>query len=177
MANAAFDQVKPLLATPEPPGLGPGPRSGVQGMMQLDAKLEGLWAGTIFHLESLGLAKALVYLWHDHLGPAHLLAQNVETADGSFVHAIVHRREPDYSNAKYWFRRVGAHASFPEIARRVEVLLKPAGADDLRLLRRGEWDPFAFVDACERADEKRTEVLREIQRIEIEALLEYFLNK
>src|SRR5580704_4979982 len=44
---------------------------------------------------------------------AHQVAQDVESAEGSFWHAIVHRREPDAGNAGYWFQRVGAHPIFP----------------------------------------------------------------
>jgi hypothetical protein len=44
------------------------------------------------------------------------------------------------------------------------------------LAPRGEWDAFAFVDACESAAGKsaadgRVQLLREIQRIETEVLL------
>jgi hypothetical protein len=45
-----------------------------------------------------------------------------------------------------------------------------------RLLPADNWDAFAFVDACEEAaqDGKRLELLRQIQRIEFEVLLERF---
>ena len=49
-------------------------------------------------------------LWHDALGDwdkAHAVAQDVETADGSWVHAYLHRKEGDLGNAGYWYRRAG----------------------------------------------------------------------
>jgi hypothetical protein len=42
------------------------------------------------------------------------------------VHAIMHRREPDPWNSKYWWRRVGAHPCFPELARRAGAFLPTA---------------------------------------------------
>ncbi|HEY8549191.1 MAG TPA: hypothetical protein VIL35_04475 [Vicinamibacterales bacterium] len=49
-------------------------------------------------------------LWHDAAGDwsqAHALAQQVETADGAWVHAYLHRKEGDLANAQYWYRRAG----------------------------------------------------------------------
>jgi hypothetical protein len=69
-------------------------------------------------------------LWHDAKGrwdEAHELAQSVETADGAWVHAYLHRREGDLSNARYWYRRAGrpeaSDALEAEWARLVEHLL------------------------------------------------------
>lgn len=53
-------------------------------------------------------------LWHDATGDweqAHLVAQDVETADGAWVHAYLHRKEGDLGNAGYWYRRAGKPAS------------------------------------------------------------------
>ena len=47
-------------------------------------------------------------LWCDATGDwngAHALAQDVETPDGAWVHAYLHRREGDVDNAGYWYRR------------------------------------------------------------------------
>ena len=52
-------------------------------------------------------------LWHDATGDwehAHTLAQDVESADGAWVHAYLHRKEGDISNAHYWYRRAGRPA-------------------------------------------------------------------
>jgi len=38
---------------------------------------------------------------------AHKIAQNVLTKDGSWVHAYLHRKEGDHSNAAYWYSNAG----------------------------------------------------------------------
>ena len=51
---------------------------------------------------------ALAALWHDARGDwhaAHRVAQDVDTADGAWIHAYLHRKEGDASNAVYWYRR------------------------------------------------------------------------
>src|SRR5215469_11298590 len=67
--------------------------------------------------ESLSLAAppagadlALTGLWWDAKGNwerAHESAQQDEGAAGSWVHAYLHRKEGDSSNAAYWYRRAG----------------------------------------------------------------------
>jgi hypothetical protein len=52
----------------------------------------------------------LLALWHDARGEwdkAHALAQDVDDASGAWVHAYLHRKEGDLSNAGYWYRRAG----------------------------------------------------------------------
>jgi hypothetical protein len=47
-------------------------------------------------------------LWHDRRGDwnkAHELAQDVNTPEGSWIHAYLHRKEGDQSNAQYWYNR------------------------------------------------------------------------
>jgi hypothetical protein len=47
-------------------------------------------------------------LWHDARGDwhtAHDLAQDIHTTEGSWIHAYLHRKEGDYSNARYWYQR------------------------------------------------------------------------
>lgn len=70
-------------------------------------------------------------LWHDARGEweaAHHLAQDIESADGAWVHAYLHRKEGDAGNAAYWYRRAGqpvAHDSLDgEWARIAEALLR-----------------------------------------------------
>jgi len=57
-----------------------------------------------------GLSSALAALWHDARGDwetAHHRSQEDEGADGAWVHAYLHRKEGDASNAAYWYRRAG----------------------------------------------------------------------
>jgi hypothetical protein len=56
------------------------------------------------------ISQALVALWHDAHGDwnaAHEVAQDVPDPDGAWVHAYLHRKEGDASNAAYWYRRAG----------------------------------------------------------------------
>ena len=58
-----------------------------------------------------GLSLALQALWWDAKGDwdnAHKCAQQREDAPGMRVHAYLHRKEGDLSNAGYWYRRCGA---------------------------------------------------------------------
>lgn len=164
------------LGTVAPADLGPGPRAGVWTEAHVRTAVAQVVGGRLDSARARALL-ALLLLWHDHHEPAHELAQAIETGDGSYVHAILHRREPDYWNSKYWFRRVGSHPAFAELGRRVTALLSERGQVTLRsrLLPGGRWDPMAFVDACEavagkEAGESEAELLREIQRLEFGVL-------
>jgi hypothetical protein len=54
------------------------------------------------------VSPALTALWHDARGDwekAHSVAQDIDDANGSWIHAYLHRKEGDLSNAAYWYRR------------------------------------------------------------------------
>ena len=58
----------------------------------------------------VGLTHAVAGLWWDAKGDwtrAHESAQQDEGVEGSWVHAYLHRKEGDQSNAAYWYRRAG----------------------------------------------------------------------
>jgi len=179
MSEQIFAQLKPLLATDKPPELGPGPRAGVLAEATLNSQLDTVLGKTKLSSTRQQLVRSLVLLWHDHLDASHTISQGIEHSDGSFVHAIMHRREPDAWNSKYWWRRVGNHPAFPEITRRVSEQLAHEKSDlAKRLIPGGRWDASAFVDACDTAkDEQLIRMLREIQRIETEVLLEHFCHE
>jgi len=61
-----------------------------------------------------GLTPALEALWWDARGDwevAHEKAQERDDAAGAHVHAYLHRKEGDQSNANYWYRRAGVAPS------------------------------------------------------------------
>lgn len=95
--------------------------------------------------------KALI---DDDLDMSHTLAQSQEgRPDADYWHAIMHRREPDYGNSKYWFRHVGRHPVFAQLALQTAEILNDAPPEirsrwAYRLKVDSGWDPFAFVDLC-----------------------------
>jgi hypothetical protein len=57
-----------------------------------------------------GLSLALQALWFEAKGDwdkAHEFAQKDGGADGNWVHAYLHRKEGDASNARYWYGQAG----------------------------------------------------------------------
>ena len=172
------DAFREFIATPQLPALGPQRRAGTLAVDELNRALDGLFAGQKVSSRALPLLRSAALLWHDHLDASHTISQGIETRDGSWLHGIMHRREPDYGNAKYWFRRVGRHDAFPKLAERVTGLLPGDGSGLAeRLVENGEWMPFVFVDECERAewgsDPAMTATLQEIQAAEFDVLVEH----
>ena len=164
-----------VIETEGPPGLGPGRRDSIKSIEELNQKIESLnLAGS-----TIELARSAAFLWHDHLDASHDISQDLQSSEGSFLHGIMHRREPDYPNAKYWFSRTGNHSCYPVLANRVKEYLDEVNKELFSncLVPDGCWDPFAFVDAVETAERtgENLEILQNIQRLEFESLIESFL--
>lgn len=125
---------------------------------------------------------------HDFLEESHRFAQSIEGRgrlhDGDYWHAIMHRREPDFSNSKYWFRRVGAHPVFDGLGPVADALLAqaafPSASEWRSTLCGSGWDPLAFVDLCQEAlstgDRDLISVAKQIQQAEMECLLGHCWN-
>ncbi len=112
----------------------------------------------------MAACQAGLYLAFNFFDESHAISQDLHTAEGSYWHALLHRREPDPDNAKYWFRKVGTHRVY-------ETLRAEAAKLDWK-----EWDAAAFVDECEshRDDGSRREMLlREAQQAEWRALFDW----
>jgi hypothetical protein len=119
-----------------------------------------------------------VWLLHDFLDKSHTISQEIDTPSGSFWHAILHRREGDFSNSKYWFRHVGSHPIFEDLAMRGAELAAEHGEITAveRLTSGNQWEPFAFVDLCQAAVRGRgalRDLCLDIQQVEWELLFDF----
>ncbi len=98
-----------------------------------------------------------LWLLAGDLDRSHTISQSIETSDGSYWHGIMHRREGDYFNAKYWMRRTSGHAVTEQLSRQ--------HAD--------YHDAMSFVDFVEQAvkrDHGSREQARQIQWLEWQLL-------
>jgi hypothetical protein len=74
-----------------------------------------------------GLSLALQALWWDAKGDwdrAHACAQERDDDPGMRVHAYLHRKEGDQSNADYWYRRSRAAAPKTSLEEEWEMLVR-----------------------------------------------------
>lgn len=133
--------------------------------------------------------KAALHLWNDSLDAAHALVQDLPTQTASVLHGIVHRREGDFGNAKYWFRRAGDHPAYHGLqARAAEWIGEwsrvrglppgPVGEAARQMSGQGLWNPFLFADMAEiscgrAADEAARTVLENVQYLELAAILRF----
>jgi hypothetical protein len=133
--------------------LGPG-----RPVEALRAKLTALDDVTLFagaKVKDRSLAKCChsgLWLAFDFLDESHRISQEISTVEGSYWHGVMHRREPDYANAKYWFRRVPQHPVFASLELEAARLYQQHESSDPRaefLEHVDGWDPLAFIDLCE----------------------------
>ena len=96
-----------------------------------------------------------LWLYHDFLDASHAISQELHDPDGSFWHAIMHRREGDFSNAKYWYARCRHHPTFGAIAAEGRSAIAGlAQGSHLEQLVNDQWDPDGFVDVVEAVHRK-----------------------
>ena len=134
--------------------------------------------------ESAAAVKSGLLLWADGLVASHEVAQEHEDHDTcSYWHAIMHRREPDFSNSKYWYQRTSGHPIHARLRNgALQVLRASARADVVTYMTDVDaddnWEAERFVDSCERAakpgaDAEFVRCLEQIQVLEIALLLEH----
>ncbi len=168
-----------LLATAGANDLGPGTPNAAARSALARLTAEGLAARHPVKDRDMALA-CLAGLWlrHDFLDESHRISQDIENPTGSFWHGIMHRREGDFGNAKYWFRRVGRHPVFEPLAQYGRELAVDDRCDPSAeyLAKQTDWDPFAFVDLCQRAQTSEPllqPLAKRIQLREWELLFDY----
>jgi hypothetical protein len=128
-----------LLAGGRLPELGPGSPNSAAAPLLKALTVEFLFAGHRIADDKMArCCLAALWLHHDFLDESHSISQEIDTPTGSYWHAIMHRREPDAGNSKYWWHRVGSHPI-------LDLLKKysPAAGHSFTT-------PQQFVDLCER---------------------------
>jgi len=125
-------------------------------------------------LEALSPQGAMAGLWlaAGNWNRAHQISQDLESREGHYWHAIVHRMEPDPGNAKYWLHRVGAHPIHPGLAAAAKAV--DSAYDNVLSLDEDHWDAGRFVDLCTAAPGTALEPpVREVQHAEWLLLLSH----
>ncbi len=112
-----------------------------------------------------------LWLYVDDLDRAHALAQGDHSPTGSFWHAIVHRREGDFDNARYWYRKAHHHPAMSHID------LTGGGAGSGTDV--AHYNPAALVNRVEKLghDNRAHPALVSEQRKEWKALFEWCAAK
>lgn len=143
--NQLSPELRQAIAAADLPSLGAGPAAPQLGAL-LQRNDVGLPNRSPADVGAARACEAALWLLAGDPDRSHEISQSIESADGSFWHGVMHRREGDFSNAKYWFRRAG---SYPALARIREAI----AADPLAgaLSGEGAWDAVGFVDQCQQA--------------------------
>ncbi|MFO0878222.1 MAG: hypothetical protein U0840_12800 [Gemmataceae bacterium] len=131
-ALLALVQSRPLAP------LGPGRPATAQRPHLAALSLASFHPHPVVDPASATACLAGLWLAYDFLDESHRLSQDLTTPEGSFWHAIMHRREPDAWNSKYWWRRVGSHPVLDQLGKQAPAL------------GYSYTTPDAFVDFCER---------------------------
>lgn len=135
-----------------------------------DASDEALTGGAeVKDARMLSLVRGALLCAADALDPAHRIFQDEPGNLGSYWHGIMHRREADFDNARYWFRRAGRLPSF-------QKMHTAAQEDSPTMAQQATWDPYLFTGLCEQvkfgAEELRAECVA-LQAAEFKVLFDY----
>ncbi len=132
-----------------------------------DSVLTG--GATISDARIFALVRGGLFYASDDLDSAHRIFQDEPGDLGSYWHGMLHRREGDFDNARYWFRRAGLLPCFSKMH-------AAASEHSATMAKQPTWDAYLFTGACEQVKFGADELLAEcvaLQRVEFEVLLNY----
>ncbi len=145
--------------------LGPGkPNAAAQPKLEVLSVERAFPGNKVAELAMAQCCLAGIWLYHNYLDESHKISQEIETPSGSFWHGILHRREPDAANSKYWWRRVGNHPV-------LDMLRQCAPTVGGKFT-----SPFDFVEHCERVRDSGSaeeETAQRVQLLEWQLLFAY----
>ena len=176
--NSYGDAFAAALSRDETPSLGPGGSASDATEQALrNLSLATAFPRDVRNQDMARCCLSAAWLLQDELDESHEISQSIHTTTGSYWHAIMHRREPDYSNSKYWFRRVGDHPVYDILNEEAAALCDNSSATAAGLIGgQGSWDPFRFVDLCEsyyRTGRDDEAFCRKIALLEWQLLFDY----
>jgi len=105
----------------------------------------------------------------DDLAGCHEFFQNTACDLVGYWQGMMHRREADFENARYWFRRSGALPFFDTLHHKAALI----SADVAKQL---SWDPYLFTGNCEQqrfGGELSEPELVKVQQAEFEVVFDY----
>jgi hypothetical protein len=115
------------------------------------------------------LIRAGLLYAYDGIDESHRIIQEIGSTQASYWHGMIHRREGDFENARYWFRRTGKLGVFPEMHARAAEVSSLMG-------RQENWDPYILVGQCEQArfggDVNQKELVA-LQKIEFQVMFDH----
>lgn len=65
-------------------------------------------------------------MWYDAKGDwntSHDIAQEIQSREGSWIHAYLHRKEGDAGNASYWYHKAGQPVCHASLEKEWETLV------------------------------------------------------
>jgi hypothetical protein len=144
------------------------------------------------------LIRNALYQKNDDLDAAHQICQTTGQSTAlpevSYWHGIIHRREPDFDNARSWFQKtqgfIGNDALYRAIYNLLQRAIQMPDYGDVRdialqflrhLQSQGVWDVLYFLDLCascaQNKDTHLQKLLEDIQAIEFQTLFHWTFQK
>ncbi|MDP0500542.1 MAG: hypothetical protein Q7P63_10620 [Verrucomicrobiota bacterium JB022] len=172
MRSSFGSYIDSLIEYAEPAPLGPGKPYDHETVKLGELSVDDLFQDhEVKDREMAQLCLAGLLLRYNHIEAAHGISQGAENPTAALWHAIMHRREPDPGNAKYWLKNVGDHPIYPSLLQSAKSSSHHGPFHDW-----DTWQPGIFVDICDDNRDSGSDYERaciEIQEAEWRELFAY----